>query len=396
MKRACLLSAALFLFAPLAPAGEPAPDTFVSVDSESTFLVKPRAFYVDAPGFHGRVRKARWRSWGSSRAAARGRISFCATMADCHRGRTRIVARERKLVTCVEGSFYLYSEVRVYGRFPGSRTKLFSPLHPCGARFGQSESARTCGVVKTERTWERRPGQSVPLWFRVVVRQGRVSCGRARFLLRRYLTDNHPCPPNSGNTCQRKYAGGWTCLAPSAGSYPRIAACSTPRRKPKRHIVAYDAFPTSEATQNSPPSSSADSAFADGIAARSRRCRAIRARDTAWHVRRTAGTISCRRARFVVRYVLTHSNPDPTVMRPGRPPPGWECGFIYGTENGHFGRIGPECTRGRNVIIGYPRGSRPEPAALRRSQILSTPRPARALARNSTSRALLASPQSQR
>jgi len=55
---------------------------------------------------------------------------------------------------------------------------------------------------------------------------GRVSCARARTVMRRYSTDPRPCGRNSGNTCQRRYSDGWLCQAPTAGRFPVIQTCS--------------------------------------------------------------------------------------------------------------------------------------------------------------------------
>lgn len=113
-------------------------ETFLAVDSDFTFLIEPADFGFDGGGLHGKVNRAQWQSWGTDRATARGQIDFCQSMAACHQGQARLVARNRELFQCSNGSFYLYRDVRVYGRFHGSGTELFSSPNPCRSRFGKA------------------------------------------------------------------------------------------------------------------------------------------------------------------------------------------------------------------------------------------------------------------
>lgn len=101
---------------------------------------------------------------------------------------------------------------------------------------------------------------------------------------------------------------------------------------------------------------------AKDASASARSCGRVRARGTRWNVRRTRGSVTCRRARFVARYVLTHGKG--TQACAGRPPKGWRCAWIYGTAKGATGRIGPELRKARSALIAYPRGSRPYPSHL--------------------------------
>lgn len=87
------------------------------------------------------------------------------------------------------------------------------------------------------------------------------------------------------------------------------------------------------------------------------KCGSVSIEGSVHRVERRAGRVSCRRARAVVRYTLTHGKA--TMGCPGKAPRGWQCSWTYGYTNGNFGRIGVEVRRGARRVIGYPRGSRP-------------------------------------
>jgi hypothetical protein len=59
----------------------------------------------------------------------------------------------------------------------------------------------------------------------VRITSGKLSCARARTVMRRYRDDPRRCL-NNGNTCVRDYCDAWTCQAPTYGSYPVIQSCA--------------------------------------------------------------------------------------------------------------------------------------------------------------------------
>jgi len=72
------------------------------------------------------------------------------------------------------------------------------------------------------------------------------------------------------------------------------------------------------------------------------------------------GSLGCRRARAVIRYVLTHGRP--TQGYPGRSPRGWRCAWGYGRDReGNGARVGPNCTRGSVTVQGSQPGFAPYP-----------------------------------
>jgi hypothetical protein len=92
-------------------------------------------------------------------------------------------------------------------------------------------------------------------------------------------------------------------------------------------------------------------------AALPKRCGEVHARGVDWRVR--AGDVGCRKARRVIRFVLTHG--QPTQGSPGRAPAGWRCAYGYGrAPDGRTGRAGPKCSGpGPRRADGYGPGYRP-------------------------------------
>jgi len=89
-------------------------------------------------------------------------------------------------------------------------------------------------------------------------------------------------------------------------------------------------------------------------------CGRVRAGQARYRVRVLRGRISCRRARRVIGYVLTHGSGSQSS--PGRAPKGWRCGWTYGYFNGDRdaqGRAGPRCSGARAVVEGFYPGFRP-------------------------------------
>lgn len=89
--------------------------------------------------------------------------------------------------------------------------------------------------------------------------------------------------------------------------------------------------------------------------AEAERCGHVKPEGTKYLV--TARHVDCDKARSVVNYVLTHG--EPTQGSPGIPPPGWSCGWSYGTHNGEPSRAGPACEKGRKRAFGYQEGWKP-------------------------------------
>jgi hypothetical protein len=67
--------------------------------------------------------------------------------------------------------------------------------------------------------------------MQVTVKRGGISCPGARHVMRRYVNDQRPCPPDGGNTCGRRYRDGWFCYAPTAQAFPLIQGCERGRGK---------------------------------------------------------------------------------------------------------------------------------------------------------------------
>jgi pimeloyl-ACP methyl ester carboxylesterase len=69
------------------------------------------------------------------------------------------------------------------------------------------------------------------------VEAGSLRCSEARAELDRYVHAHNPCQ-NAGNTCPLDHDG-WTCLTPSAGSYPVIYRCD--QSSSGAELAAYEA-----------------------------------------------------------------------------------------------------------------------------------------------------------
>ena len=96
-----------------------------------------------------------------------------------------------------------------------------------------------CGTYTTGRIPNYGPPGGDRRSRDVVLRvdAGQVRCSEGRAALDWYVHAHNPCV-NAGNTCVLEHDG-WTCSAPSAGSYPAIFRCS--RGEPGPSIVAYAA-----------------------------------------------------------------------------------------------------------------------------------------------------------
>lgn len=72
------------------------------------------------------------------------------------------------------------------------------------------------------------------------------------------------------------------------------------------------------------------------------RCGSVKVKKTRYRVF-GRGKVSCAKARFVIKFVLTHGKP--TQGSPGRAPKGWSCGYGFGKKKGEIARAGPTCER---------------------------------------------------
>lgn len=111
-----------------------------------------------------------------------------------------------------------------------TRLMLMAPLIAIGLIAlpapSPAHAGRACGTVAID--YEPLPGERYT-GMRVIAPRS-LACHRALTVMRRHQRDKRGCDPLGGNTCAKRFRGGWTCLSPTAIHFPRIAECSRTRR----------------------------------------------------------------------------------------------------------------------------------------------------------------------